>query len=379
MHQLLSFTTLFFLGFAFASTDGQVYLAESALSDVLTRGAPILGYDQGCSMNDPTCDWMSKVPDTKRIVELSLPGTHDAATWNYSDATQQSLIRYTGPIAEAKFFRCQEHSLFHMLNRGVRVFDLRFALNPGNDTIGFYHGRALLSPTTRMEDVFFGFYSWLDKHPTEAVLISLNIEGGTGTQNTEFLQQHVYDILQSDLARSYWVQANGTLGTLGEARGKLTLIQRFNYSLLPLSSSNRIGIRLGSEQWTDNGANIEIVYNREQNQRAYIEDYYEIGLPTGASTEEVVQWKFNATTAHIENAMNSNPDQLYISFASGFLNSNEPPQTPIIMALGNGTDTPGMNQKLLPWLQERKGSRFGVIMLDFFDSVPGLIEAIIGA
>ena len=32
-----------------------------------------------------------------------------------------------------------------------------------------------------------------------------------------------------------------------------------------------------------------------------------------------------------------------------------------IFALGNGTDTPGMNQKLLPWLNARKGSRFGVI------------------
>jgi hypothetical protein len=32
-----------------------------------------------------------------------------------------------------------------------------------------------------------------------------------------------------------------------------------------------------------------------------------------------------------------------------------------IMALGNGTATPGVNQKLLPWLQARKGKRFGII------------------
>lgn len=26
-----------------------------------------------------------------------------------------------------------------MLNDGIRVFDMRYAYNPGNDTIGFYH------------------------------------------------------------------------------------------------------------------------------------------------------------------------------------------------------------------------------------------------
>ena len=97
-----------------------------------------------------------------------------------------------------------------------------------------------------------------------------------------------------------------------------------------------------------------------------------------------------------------------------------------IFAFGNGTDTPGMNQKLLPWLNARNGSRFGVIsesslpswifespsrllhpdvsffslcffnslsafyytsiksklthwtVLDFYDAVPGLMEAVIG-
>ena len=91
-----------------------------------------------------------------------------------------------------------------------------------------------------------------------------------------------------------------------------------------------------------------------------------------------------------------------------------------IFAIGNGTNTPGMNQKLLPWFKARKGSRFGVVsesfdfflyfrtslhsscclsraldwhavsylllgtaltqwtVLDFYDAVPGLVEAVIG-
>lgn len=54
----------------------------------------------------------------------------------------------------------------------------------------------------------------------------------------------------------------------------------------------------------------------------------------------------------------------------------------------------GMNQRLLPWLQQRKGKRFGiiskfrqilnpinsliVIVFDFYDAVPELVEAAIG-
>ncbi|KAK0461532.1 PLC-like phosphodiesterase, partial [Armillaria novae-zelandiae] len=235
----------------------------------------------------------------------------------------------------------------------------------------------MLSPTTTIEDVFFGFYSWLDKHPTEALLISINHESGTGTPNNAKFYEHLYDLFNSSPATEYWVQSNRTLGTLGEARGKMVLLQRFSYDILPDYNTKRIGIYLDPNQWTDNGANISIVYNNAKNQIAYIKDYYEIGLDIGAGAAENIQWKFNTTTAHIQDAIDNHPDQLYISFASSEHNVDLPPEPPRVMALGNGTEIQGVNQKLLPWLQERKGSRFGIIMLDFFDSVPGLVEAII--
>ncbi|KAJ6614943.1 PLC-like phosphodiesterase [Mycena sp. CBHHK59/15] len=373
---VLSLSTL--VGADVVSRSASQLLAQDALAYILNLGAPILGYDEGCAQTAQTCDWMRKFSDETKLVHMNLPGTHDSATWNYSQATQDSLLRYTGDIPAAYFFRCQEHSLFQMLNRGIRVFDLRFAYNPGNDTLGFHHSQALLAPTTTVEDVFFGFYSWLDKHPTEAVLISLNYETETGTVDDLKLQQHIYNIMSSSLASRYWVQTSGSLGTLGEARGKLTFLQRYSYGLLPASYSHRIGIQLDPSQWTDNNPNIILIYNSTTSQIAYIEDYYEIGLPIGSGYAENIQWKFNATTAHVEEATMSHPDQLYISFASSEHDVDIPSETPRIMALGNGTSTPGVNQKLLPWLQARKGKRFGIIMLDFFDSVPGMVEAVIG-
>jgi 1-phosphatidylinositol phosphodiesterase len=101
---------------------------------------------------------------------------------------------------------------------------------------------------------------------------------------------------------------------------------------LPASESKRFGIQLPPNAWTDNSPAIEIVYNNSPKQTAFIEDYYEIGLPVGAGVAENVQWKFNATTAHLQNATMFNADQLYISFASSEHDDDVPPETPRVCA-----------------------------------------------
>ncbi|KAF9030300.1 PLC-like phosphodiesterase [Hymenopellis radicata] len=363
---------------------GKRELNETRLAEALDRGKGILGVYSDCPSTSKTCQWMSSYADDTMLVRMNLPGTHDAATWNYTQARQNELKRYTGDgIAEAKYYRCQEHSMFDMLNGGIRVFDWRIAYNPGNTQLGFHHSEAMLDPNATLSDVLYGFYYWLSVHPSEAVLISINHEGGTGTPNDQTLYEKMYQDLNDAAAKEFWVQANGTLGTLGDARGKLTLLQRFTWDLLPSSSefSTRFGIALPPSQWTDNSPDIEIVYNTATtpNQAAFIEDYYEIGLPTGSGADENIQWKYNATTAHIDEAIDGKrgEDQLWISFASSEHNADNPPETPEIMALGNGS-VQGVNQRLLSFLNTRQGGRFGVIMLDFFDTVPGLVEAIIG-
>jgi len=140
-----------------------------------------------------------------------------------------------------------------------------------------------------VEDVFFGIYRWLDRHPSEAVLVSINREGDTGTPDDAQFYDKLYNILNSPLAKKYWVQTNGAvsfpsfiyrniliirhfqLGTLGKARGKLTLLQRFSWALLPSGLDKRFGIHLDAGQWTDNGKNIELTYDAAQKQVAYIE------------------------------------------------------------------------------------------------------------
>jgi 1-phosphatidylinositol phosphodiesterase len=68
---------------------------------------------------------------------------------------------------------------------------------------------ALLAPTTSVEDVFFGFYSWLSKHPTETLLISMKYESGPRRENNEAIQKKLYDIFNSKVAKKFWLQSRG--------------------------------------------------------------------------------------------------------------------------------------------------------------------------
>ena len=56
------------------------------------------------------------------------------------------------------------------------------------------------------------------------------------------------------------------------------------------------------------------------------QDFYNITIPVGSSTQAYIDAKFEATTAHITNATltSLNPDQLYISFASATFLSETP-------------------------------------------------------
>jgi 1-phosphatidylinositol phosphodiesterase len=48
---------------------------------------------------------MRSKPDEVAILDLNVPGTHDTATWNYTQLKQTELLQYTGPIAPAAFYR----------------------------------------------------------------------------------------------------------------------------------------------------------------------------------------------------------------------------------------------------------------------------------
>lgn len=132
-------------------------------------------------------------------------------------------------------------------------------------------------------------------------------------------------------ATSYFNQQNATLGTLGDARGKINLIRRFDWSQLPQTSDyqRRIGLAAGPEVWLDNVANFTIEY--ADNKYLFIEDYYEIGGDPGAETKAT--WKFNATSSHLVYAAHAHKDSPFITFSSAEKDSDVPPEYPRVICL----------------------------------------------
>ncbi|ESZ93515.1 hypothetical protein SBOR_6096 [Sclerotinia borealis F-4128] len=362
-----------------------VSIQEFALQKLLKSASPIFGNYANNQLNTST--WMSKYLDSTKLVHMNIPGTHDTATWNYSLATQSSLSGITsfGNAAPSspETYRCQSKSIIDMLDAGIRAFDLRFALDVTNTSIVFWHSQALLSQTATLDDVLFGYYHWLDNHPSEVVLLSLQYEGSTteyGSNDAE-AQLKLFNILTSPAATQYLVQRKDDLGTVGEARGKIILLRRFDLDHLPNTYENTLpGLHLSPALWTDNSPDIRIIYNAAAHITAYIEDYYEPETPSQSNATLNIQWKYNATTTHLLKAADKSlaPDSLWWTWASGGQISDG--VSPEIMAVGNGTaytPTGGINQKLVTFLKGMEGKRVGIVMFDFFETPGNLVETLL--
>ena len=116
------------------------------LSTYLSKQLPYIKYQ---NVQSNTSTWTNAYPDATLIVHMNLPGTHDADSWNYSQAMQNALLGVTNLVGivevPAQYFRCQDLSMVDMLDSGIRVFDLRHALAPTNTTLVFWHSQALLN------------------------------------------------------------------------------------------------------------------------------------------------------------------------------------------------------------------------------------------
>ncbi|KAK5124448.1 hypothetical protein LTR85_001665 [Meristemomyces frigidus] len=366
---------------ASSGTDRSSSLGEHALTRLLSDASSVFGNSVEVQSNTST--WMESYADETLLVHMNIPGTHDAATWNYSLATQQSLLHITALVNDIEInpaaFRCQDRSMVDMLDAGIRAFDLRYAYDVTNTTLVFWHGPAIQSETATVDDVLYGFYHWLDQHPSEALFLSFQYEGATSMHsvNNAGVQRMLFNVLSSPVARQYILQTTGSIGTLGEARGKITLLKRFDFDMLPVSYTNELpGLHFSPASWIVNSPNITLLYNSTTGATAYIEDYYQPQTSATSSYEENIKWKLNATEAHLRMAATMHPDSLFWSFASSTNLPNDPPVTPEIQALGLGNaSTPdgGVNHRLVPFLEGMKGRRLGIVMFDFYETPTDLL------
>lgn len=182
-------------------------------------------------------DWMSAVPGSTKLSNMSIHGTHDSCTQNVD-------MRY--------IFQCQDASIATQLKYGYRYLDMRLVLEKrsGQETLVLKHNIARckvsdspFSRTLTLADVLKDVYAFLDEHPSETVILCMKAENSK--DDVAAVQRALYEMI--DQAPERWYLKN-VIPTMGEVRGKIVLATRFD-DKLPVGSEH-CGLYFG---WADQG------------------------------------------------------------------------------------------------------------------------------
>ncbi|KAK4175620.1 PLC-like phosphodiesterase, partial [Triangularia setosa] len=401
-------------------------VGDYALQKVLYDAEGIFGYyphppnfTTNSRTNMNRCEWMSKLPDTVPLHQLNIPGTHASTTWFFNNETHLTSpynSKKANNLPPASLYQCQTSSIIHSLNAGIRFFDLSFSIDTTGKNLVFQHGNALLSETATVETVMFGFYAWLEQHPSEALFISLKYgpyphEPPLTPQSS--IDKLIYTLLTSRPARRFIYQPKTLPYSLGDCRGKIILLRRFD---LLLPHFDLPGIHLSPRHYPPCHSKQPFSltyggrYDKHQRQ-LHISDWHDLSSSlSGQPPTSYIKEKLLVVDSHLELASKGysgeesgggkqqgtshddgpevvNPDdgELWITFTSG--ESNLDGVTPEILALGS-EDTKdseghrfGVNKGLCKLLRTRyRGKRLGVIVVDFWDGEHGddLVGAILG-
>ena len=166
-------------------------------------------------------NWITPLDDDIYVSQLSIPGTHDAATKNCA----------------LNSGKCQDLSITEQLKMGIRVFDLRPVGSAswaglggdGGDDLNIYHGSVSCDIT--LQDVFDEFNTFLDENPGEFIITIMRWE-------EESLQLRGEERFNEDMnkfvATARYTKHALPLDkvkhdiTIGEMRGKILNIMRPN-------------------------------------------------------------------------------------------------------------------------------------------------------
>lgn len=161
-------------------------------------------------LNVPMPTWMSSVPDSAPLSTLTIPGTHDTATWNTSNINAKT----------------QDRNFGQQLEDGIRFFDIR--VRPAKSADGsprwlLFHGDKYLN--LGFDKVLNAVQRFMAGHPGEALIMSIKKDkeaekGATATMSETFKWYvEKYPGVAWYLGTAY--------PKLGDMRGKVALLRRF--------------------------------------------------------------------------------------------------------------------------------------------------------
>ena len=172
-------------------------------------------------------NWMEQLDDNRLVTDLSLPGTHDAATAEgWSGVADLDLGGYTfGDMAA----RAQDLTIAEQWAIGVRVFDIR--PQKDDDVLRCMHG---ISGTSLLVGDFFAkIRDLLAASPTEFAIVATKIDTSDGEPEVVEWAPLFNSLIHSDSLTQCFVEFSPTM-TVGDVRGKILLLSRNKYADTPL-------------------------------------------------------------------------------------------------------------------------------------------------
>lgn len=159
-------------------------------------------------------EWMKNIDNSTLLTSLSIPGSHDSGALH-------SIADLAG--------KCQDLSIYEQLQAGVRFFDIR--LKQYNDNLKVVHG--FVDQKLSFSSVLKDFSNFLNLYPSEGLIVSIKKESNavnTVTSFDESLKKELNDY------SSIWNLSNDAPKTMGELRGKIYLISRYEENTIGLNA-----------------------------------------------------------------------------------------------------------------------------------------------
>uniref|UniRef100_A0A3B5KNQ6 Phosphatidylinositol-specific phospholipase C X domain-containing protein n=1 Tax=Takifugu rubripes TaxID=31033 RepID=A0A3B5KNQ6_TAKRU len=153
-------------------------------------------------------NWMRSIPEDVPVSAVTMPGTH------------QSLTEYGGPLTQRQVW-----NLSVQLKAGIRYLDIHVGIwIPNQQHVYVWDGWWMISQQIRMDEVLVIIFNFLELHPSETVLLNVEIHGLYKSRALQMIMKIISqnrDRIWTDLA----------VPTMGQARGKLIFVKSSTFDV----------------------------------------------------------------------------------------------------------------------------------------------------
>ena len=273
-----------------------------------------------------THDWMRHLDPNLKLSEITIPGTHCSATYNFDDSMNH--------------LKHQNFSLLEQLHDGIRFLDMELACTHAEDySLSVIHDRYHCQ--INFEQVLLTCKNFLLRNPTEVICLQIS------HRETKFLNfkrnfMHHLEEFLTDGDKTYYYEGDKNT-SLQELRGKIVF---FNHCTV----INEIGIPCQKSEHQEYSNHLD------QNFRV-------VALQNQTETAKQI----SSVKQILDEASTTQNDTLYISY--NCIKNQSENITPYDLAWGNGiTLHPVMNKSLMIILENlpKHPARLGVVLLDYY-------------